>query len=175
VITQFRFWSHISISWATELLVLWITIANFSWMWRCISSLMSLLHWEATCFFPSWCTSTLIWWSTLQRELDCKARLMCLVSLSGLSQLSTCTPIWGQQFLAKGHLKNKCLAPFSFCNRHNSQVYVSIYIFFILRRPMVFSLSFRSSKKSTLSIIWHLVLISTCRREWYLSCPSVPV
>jgi hypothetical protein len=37
------------------------------------------------------------------------ALLMCLVAPSGLRHVGTNTPIFIQQFLAKGHLKNKCL------------------------------------------------------------------
>jgi hypothetical protein len=35
--------------------------------------------------------------------------LILLVALSGLSQVGTVTPMVLQQFLANGHLKNKCL------------------------------------------------------------------
>jgi hypothetical protein len=58
---------------------------------------------------------------------------MCHVAMSGLNQLGTCTSVCVQQFLAKEHLNNKCLSLSSFCNKHNSHMYDSICIFFLLK------------------------------------------
>jgi hypothetical protein len=57
-----------------------------------------------------------------------------LVALSALSQVGTVIPICPQQFLTKEHLKNKCLSFSSFCKRHNSHVYDSKCMFFLLSK-----------------------------------------
>jgi hypothetical protein len=76
--------------------------------------------------------------------------LMCLVALSGLNQLGTITPIDLQEFLAKGHLKNRCLHFSSFCRMHNSHTYESKCICFLLKHPLVLSLSCNRSQKKNL-------------------------
>jgi hypothetical protein len=50
--------------------------------------------------------------------------LMCLIALSAMSHVGTFIPICAQQFLAKGHLKNRCLKPSTFCNNivHNHKI-----------------------------------------------------
>jgi hypothetical protein len=48
--------------------------------------------------------------------------LIFLTARCGLSRAGTCTPIRSQQFLAKGHLRNRCLNFSSFCSRPNSHI-----------------------------------------------------
>jgi hypothetical protein len=69
-----------------------------------------------------------------------KALFMCLVTLSGLSHEGTTTPIICQQFLAKEHLKSRCLRVSSRYNMQSSQLYESKCILFLLRSPLVFNL-----------------------------------
>jgi hypothetical protein len=45
-----------------------------------------------------------------------------VVALVALNQDGIITPIEAQQFLAKGHDRNKCLKVSSLCNRHSSHV-----------------------------------------------------
>jgi hypothetical protein len=48
-------------------------------------------------------------------------RFIFVVALVALNQDGISTPIEAQQFLAKGHERNKCLKVSSLCNRHGSQ------------------------------------------------------
>jgi hypothetical protein len=66
--------------------------------------------------------------------------LRCRVAHSGFNHVGTITPIWFQQFLAKAHLRNRCLRLSSLCSKHNSEVYESNCIFLLLSIPLVFNL-----------------------------------
>jgi hypothetical protein len=76
--------------------------------------------------------------------------LMCLVACSGLSHDGTFIPIRLQQFLAKEHLKKRCLKVTSRCSKHSSQSKESRVMFFLRSMPLVLSLFLSRSQKNTL-------------------------
>lgn len=85
------------------------------------------------------------------------ALFMCRVALSGFNHDGTKTPIWFQQFFAKGHVKKRWCSISSFWSKHNSQSYEFKFMFFLLSSPLVFSLFFRS-QKNTLCFGWKVEL-----------------
>jgi hypothetical protein len=148
------FCSHDFISGTNLSFALWITKANsfLNMILQCSTDGSSLLKSHPFLSFQMHQHITII--ISIAKGTP-SSLLMCLVALSGLSHIGTMTPICIQQFMAKEHLRNKCLSVSSFCLRQSSQLYESNSIFLLLSMALMFSLFCSKNQKKTFCFIWH--------------------
>lgn len=97
---------------------------------------------------------------------------------SGGKLKSQCMPMWFQQERLKGHSKNRCMQVSSTLLLLMTQLQSSRYVFFLLSKFLVFSLSLRSNKKKRIYACPDYQQTTSRRREGrqllYLECTCMP-